>query len=92
MAVTGGILTVELRYRNTANAYVAATVSLDQVNLTNDATARRYGILKDQSGTYLAAPLNSFNKKVAMVTVAPGKSEVACSSFPPRLSKRPQCR
>jgi hypothetical protein len=60
VAVTGDLLTVALRYRTVTDSYNDTEVSfpIDQVSITDDATSRRYGVLKDQSDHYMAAPMS----------------------------------
>jgi hypothetical protein len=86
-AVTGEVLTVALRYRNmtTALKEVDVTFSIDQVSINDDATSRRYGVLKDQSGQYMAAPLSdetSIKFSVSPQHYFPGSYEVAWFKFP----------
>jgi hypothetical protein len=86
-AVTGDVLTVALRYRNTTDSYREIDVSfpIDQVSITDDATSRRYGVLKDQSGQYMAAPLSgetSIKFTVGSQKSTPGIYEVAWFKFP----------
>jgi hypothetical protein len=56
--VTGDTLAVELRCRN-PNKYRSVIIKfpIEQVSVIDDATSRRYGVLKDQAGQYLAAPM-----------------------------------
>jgi hypothetical protein len=55
----GDLMTVELRYRNpTANEIWLDTFSIEQVSFIDDATSKRYGVVKDQSGQYMASPLS----------------------------------
>jgi hypothetical protein len=54
---TGDLMTVEMRVRNPSNRH--ATLSgfrLDKVSFIDDATSRRYSVVKDQSGNYMASP------------------------------------
>jgi hypothetical protein len=54
---TGDLMTVEMRVRNPSNK--AATLRgfrLDKVSFIDDATSRRYSMVKDQSGNYMASP------------------------------------
>jgi archaellin len=86
VAVTGDIVTVSLRYRN-LRVYYGADVNfpIEQVSITDDATSRRYGVLKDQSGQYMASPLSSSNTiqfTVDSEKTYPGSYEVAWFKFP----------
>ncbi|RAK68315.1 hypothetical protein [Hymenobacter edaphi] len=62
--VVGDILSVELQYSLPPTAENSATVyeDIDQVNYIDDATSRKYEVLKDQQGKYMASPL-SYNDK-----------------------------
>ncbi|GAB3830532.1 hypothetical protein [Hymenobacter jeollabukensis] len=62
--VVGDILSVELQYSLPPTAETSATVyeDIDQVNYIDDATSRKYEVLKDQQGKYMASPL-SYNDK-----------------------------
>jgi hypothetical protein len=54
----GDLMTVELRYRNpTAKEIWLDIFSLEQVSFIDDATSKRYSVVKDQSGQYIASPL-----------------------------------
>ena len=48
--VTGDILTVQLRYEKTTDPSLGARFSVEEVNVVDDATAQRYGVLRDQVG------------------------------------------
>jgi hypothetical protein len=86
VAVSGDIVTVTLRYRNLQTDF-GATVDfpIEQVSITDDATSRRYGVLKDQSGQYMASPVSS-NNSIRFTVVSeksfPGSYEVAWFKFP----------
>lgn len=55
VAVTGNILTVQLRYigGETNNQMF----DIEQASVIDDATSNRIGVLKDQEGAYMASPL-----------------------------------
>lgn len=57
VAVTGDILTVALTYSGSGECCVRADV--DDVSVIDDATSQRISVLKDNTGKYMAAPLNS---------------------------------
>ncbi|QNH62747.1 hypothetical protein [Hymenobacter sediminicola] len=66
--VIGDILTVELQAALPANAdanYETVRADIDQVSYIDDATSRKYNVLKDQSGMYMALPLDYSKKSVA---------------------------
>jgi hypothetical protein len=92
VAVTGDILTVALRYRTVTDSYNDTEVSfpVDQVSITDDATSRRYGVLKDQSGQYMASPLsgeNSIKFTVKNGGNFKGSYEVAWFKFPAPIAQ-----
>jgi hypothetical protein len=90
VAVSGDIVTVSLRYRNLTDSYVNhinVDFPIEKVNITDDATSRRYGVLKDQAGHYMASPLSDDNDRTIHFTVKPqkeypGSYEVAWFKFP----------
>ncbi|MCR5888291.1 hypothetical protein LRS06_11045 [Hymenobacter sp. J193] len=66
--VIGDILTVELQASLPANAdsnVETVRADIDQVSYIDDATSRKYNVLKDQSGLYMALPLDYSKKSVA---------------------------
>jgi hypothetical protein len=84
--ITGSILTVELLYRNRTQAYVAnVEMPIQQVSYIDDATAKRYGVLKDESGQYLASPLGKRDKAIVDLgnfSSSGKRSKVAWFKFP----------
>jgi hypothetical protein len=87
VAVTGDLLTVALRYRTVTDSYNDTEVSfpIDQVSITDDATSRRYGVLKDQSDHYMAAPMSGEDSIKFIVKNGgnfKGSYEVAWFKFP----------
>lgn len=61
VAVTGDVLTVQLTYRGGQSSQV---IQLDEVSVIDDASARQLGVLKDNGGKWLAAPLGSNGKQL----------------------------
>jgi hypothetical protein len=57
--VTGDVLTAQLRFRNTSEShgFTMVTFPVDEVSYIDDATTRRYGVLVDEAGSPMAAPL-----------------------------------
>jgi hypothetical protein len=89
VAVSGDIVTVTLLYRNLTDSYVNhidVNFPIEKVNITDDATSRRYGVLKDQAGQYMASPLSDDDKsihfRVKPQKEYPGSYEVAWFKFP----------
>jgi hypothetical protein len=78
--VRGDILTVEVQYRmnpgvdNTPIIYE----KIEQVNYIDDATSKKYGVLKDQDGIYMASPLRSDSKELRVAT---SKNSPAVATF-----------
>jgi hypothetical protein len=64
--VTGDLFAVELRFRNSNKGYGNhrdIQFPIEQVSLVDDATSRRYSVLKDQTGQYMAAPMIDWEGK-----------------------------
>jgi hypothetical protein len=85
VAVSGDIVTVSLRYRNMTHRYAIVRFPIEEVSIIDDATSRRYGVLRDQSGQYMAAPL--YRESSVKLTVKSQKQisgiyEVAWFKFP----------
>jgi hypothetical protein len=57
-AVTGKLLTIELLYSVPSNYEdrIYEDYPIEQVSYIDDATSQRYGVVKDQSGTWMASP------------------------------------
>jgi hypothetical protein len=62
VAVTGDILTVSLTYSGSGNCCV--NIPLDDVSIIDDATSQRISVLKDDTGKWMAAPLDSGGRSV----------------------------
>jgi hypothetical protein len=60
-AVTGDILTVALSYQGGS---CCAYTKVDEVSVIDDATSQRLGVLKDNAGKPMAAPLYNNGKEV----------------------------
>ncbi len=56
VAVTGDVLTVQLTYTGEGGTH---SIDLDQISVIDDATSQQLGILKDNQGKWLAAPIGS---------------------------------
>ncbi|WP_185816780.1 hypothetical protein [Hymenobacter metallilatus] len=66
--VVGDILTVELQASLPPTAdsnSETVRAEIDQISYIDDATSRKYNVLKDQSGMYMALPLDYSKKSVA---------------------------
>jgi hypothetical protein len=62
VAVTGDIMTVSMTFSGSDNCCVH--IDVDDVAVIDDATAQRIGVLKDNTGKWMAAPLESQGKTV----------------------------
>ena len=76
----GDILTVELQFSLPAGTESMAPFyeKVEQVNYIDDATSKKYGVLKDQDGTFMAAP---FSPDIKELRVSPGKNAPAIVTF-----------
>jgi len=58
--VVGDVLTVALTYRKPGEDYDCCEyIKLDEVSVIDDATSQKIGVLKDDAGKWMAAPLNA---------------------------------
>lgn len=63
VAVTGDVLTVALTY---SGGRCCAYAKLDEVSVIDDATAQRLSVLKDNSGKWMASPMDSRGDRLAI--------------------------
>lgn len=63
VAVTGDVMTVALTY---SGGSCCAYAKLDEVSVIDDATAQRIGVLKDNSGKWMASPMDSRGDRLAI--------------------------
>ena len=68
VAVTGDVLTVQLTYQGGTGVDYPA---VDEVSVIDDATAQRLGVLKDNGGRWLAAPMWSNGKELRIEADGP---------------------
>lgn len=84
--VTGEILTVTIRYVVGEDIKLASTnYPIKEVNYTDDATARQYGVLKDAEEKYLASPKSPAviqAGEIINVALTSSGSEIAWFKFP----------
>lgn len=89
--VNGSILTVEFKYRNTKKSstnvgkfdYISSVYKASAVNYIDDATAKKYSVLKDQDGKYMASPLqNNSTEDVMVRSDGDGTPAMAYFRFP----------
>ena len=83
--VTGKLLTVEIQYVHTVPKGTINTVSTEyhikDVSYIDTATSKIYGVFKDKSGSWMAAPLNN-QKKVGFMLNESGDSQTVWFMFP----------
>jgi len=79
--VTGNVLTVELSYRNPDPSWQAYYFDVDQVSVIDDTTSQRYGVLKDNTESWMASPLATDGKRIRVQT-KDGKPSVVWFKFP----------
>lgn len=61
VAVTGDILTVALSF---SGGECCTYTPVDKVGVIDDATSQRLGVLKDNAGNWMAAPIYSNNREI----------------------------
>lgn len=83
VAVTGDIMTVSMTF---TGGTCCTYTKVDQVSAIDDATSQRIGVLKDNAGNWMAAPMYSNDKEVR---IDPSKPAVVWFKFPapPATSK-----
>lgn len=86
VAVTGDVLTVQITVRAGTDGK-SLYMSNNEISVIDDVTAKRYGMLKDDSGKFLASPLSG-DKQVGKY-ISKGGSEIFWFKFPapPATSK-----
>jgi hypothetical protein len=78
MQVTGDLMTVQLRFRNTEDRPTTVRFPVDEVNYIDDASARRYGVLEDEAGSPMASPME---RDDVVLRLGPSESLVAWFRF-----------
>ena len=69
VAVTGQLLTVQFQVKPTPGKSMTLTSQrMTDVSLVDDATSQRYSVLKDDTGKYMASPLNSTGESLYLNT------------------------
>lgn len=81
--VVGDVLSVELHYTQAPNANTSVFIhtDVDQINYVDDATSRKYDVLHDQQGSYMAQPMNRDGKRLDLQVRKEGPS-VLTLKFP----------
>ena len=77
--VTGDIMTVTLRYRTQPNERMRTNYPIEEVSYIDDATSTRYGVVQDQTDTWLASPKNAAGNISININ---NDSEIAWFKFP----------
>lgn len=80
--VKEGVLTVELQYKpGPEDKPVTSTYAIDQVGVIDEATTKRYSVLKDQSGNYMASPLRTDQGKQQINMSIPSPNDTPVSAW-----------
>ena len=82
--VTGKLLTVEIQYvseRKGPGHSGSTNYHIKDVSYIDSATSKIYGVVKDKSGSWMAAPLDD-KQKVDLLLSQPGESEAVWFMFP----------
>ena len=74
--VTGDILTVQLSVTGANDSYTSEDLDIAQVNVIDDATSQRYGVLRDAENRWQASPIPSNNADVVRMVGQPQPSVV----------------
>lgn len=74
-SVTGDVLTVALTYRKEKNDCCFYT-KIDEVSVIDDATSQRIGVLKDDQGKWMAAPLYQSDPDQIFFPINDGSAQV----------------
>ncbi|MES2862438.1 MAG: hypothetical protein V4701_13275 [Pseudomonadota bacterium] len=80
--VTGDVLTVQTIFSNPGSSGAGFRFSAEEVNVIDDATAQRYGVLRDSTGRWQASPLQDPTSNYISFGVSQGGSEVVWFKFP----------
>ena len=85
--VKGDVLTVVLRYENVVEATVELSYPVAEVYYIDPADQKKYHVLKDSSGKWIAAPVNNYGKVgnvgfTSPLKMKPGAKQVVWFKFP----------
>jgi hypothetical protein len=80
--VTGDVLTVQTIFSNPGSSGAGFRFSAEEVSVIDDATAQRYGVLRDASDRWQASPLQDPTSNFISFGVSQGGSEVVWFKFP----------
>lgn len=81
-AVTGDVLTVQLTYTKPTEGSAGSRFSVEEVAVIDDATAQRYGVLRDATGRWQASPLQDPTSAFVSFGISQGGTEVVWFKFP----------
>jgi hypothetical protein len=74
------ILTIELHYkRGSEGKRVSSSYAIDQISVLDETTAKKYSVLKDQSGNYMASPLQTDQGKQLITITIPSFNDTPVS-------------
>ena len=83
--VTGKLLTVEIQYvypeGKSLDSWLNTDYQIKNVSYIDTATSKIYGVVKEKSGSWMAAPLNN-QKKVSFILNESGDSQTVWFMFP----------
>jgi hypothetical protein len=77
----GNTLTAKVRYRNTGTSNAEPDVSYSEVYLMDAANARKYEVLRDEKGTYIALLRSGWNNRWYQ-TMEPTQQQTIWIKFP----------
>ena len=63
--VTADILTVEMIVENIGKERISYYLPLKEISYIDDATSKKYSLLQDDEGKYMADPINSTSRDIA---------------------------
>lgn len=81
-AVTGDVLTVQLLYTKPSEGSAGLRMAVEAVNVIDDTTAQRYGVLRDSTGRWQASPLEGASGNHISFGLSGGDTEVVWFKFP----------
>jgi hypothetical protein len=74
----GSVLTLQMRYRNQGSSTTLLSWRMGEVYVLDESGAKKYEVLKDEKGNYIATTIGNFNP----IAVGRGESAVLWAKFP----------
>ncbi len=62
--VGGKVLSVVFAFRNTGSSSAEVTYKIDEVHYIDNTESKKYQVLKDEKGVWLAGPISSFKQYI----------------------------